>query len=329
VFAVVSVFAHGSKALRLSRLPPPDDLLWQARLGVSKVEKTSRANLRTLTELPEALRGKRLVLIGDSNDRKFSGWLFSQVSAKHKGTKSKINALNGGLNFYGLATITEKNFEDHDLIVNYVWHGGVMSIPPQPSWHARQLQGGAVPWRQGIIPRWDNGTEVVSSAQIAISALQHFALTDKRPMIVVLQSSLWDSALAAEGKFFGQQFRNAAKEIEDWDFEDWDWLGKASEFVRAVQSVEKESRIEQLYWRTNANCPNSPNQSSSRNTWIDSITEKQAAAIRNAVSQRVPPWDNIGLFDWRQDYITTECDGIHYTPEGYEDLFTHLIRLVR
>lgn len=299
-------------------------MLWQARLGASG-GGNFRANLSNPKELPEALRGKRLVLIGDSNDRKLSGWLFSQVSAQSKRTKSNINVLNGGLNFYGMSAITEKDFEDHGLLVNYVWHGGVMSIPPQPSWHARQLQGGAVPWRHGIIPKWDNGTEVVSSAQIAVSALQHFAQTDKRPMIVVLQSSLWDSALAAEDKFSGQgSYRSA--EVE---FEDWDWLGKASEFVRAVQSVEKNSRIEQLYWRTVSNCPNSPKQSSTRNTWIDSITEKQAAAIRNAVSQRVPPWDNIGLFDWRQDYIATECDGIHYTPKGYEDLFTHLIRLVR
>jgi len=321
IFAVASVLACGSEALRLSSAKKtPVDLLWP---GFMEHESGAERSINNTKSLPETWRGKRLVFIGDSNDRTLSDWLFSQMGVQHKGTESTINTLNGGLILNGLGAITEKTYDDRDFVINYVWHGGVMSIPPQPDWHARQLQ--SAPWRVDIIPKWENGTKVLSSSTIALAALQHLAQTDKRPMIVVLQSSLWDSVRASEAIWASNMKRPKHSKFEKrMAFERWNWLGKASEFVRAVQSVEKTSRIEQIYWRTTANCPYIPGQRDSRNKWINSVTEKQAAAIRNAMSQRVPPWDNIKLIDWRRDYIATQCEGVHYTSEGYEALFNDL-----
>merc|ERR1712218_114015 len=92
-------------------------------------------------------------------------------------------------------------------------------------------------------------------------------------------------------------------------FEDWDWRGRASELVRAV---EKHVGLESIYWRTNPNCPfegpfdATEDTQSDDKAWINSVSEKQAAAVRDAVRRGVPPWDKIGLIDWRQEYSTTQ-----------------------
>jgi len=250
--------------------------------------KMFRPNGGYVEDLPESLRGRRLTFIGDSNDRLTLEYWASQLG---KGLRNKIFPALSITTNHTLTRINEYSVEEHDLVVNWVWHGGIMSIPPQPSWHAHSLH-----YRRDRVPQYENGTAVTSSIDIARVALTDLSHSDSRPIIVVLQSSLRDSKMAQEA---------VSASLAVQAFEKWDWLKRASSLVMAVGS---NSRVEQLLWRTNANCPYLPRQqlsenaSESANHWIDLITEKQARLVRNAVRRRVPPWDNIRLVDWRRHY---------------------------
>eukprot|EP00747_Dinoflagellata_sp_TGD_P040667 gnl/TRDRNA2_/TRDRNA2_141009_c1_seq1.p1 gnl/TRDRNA2_/TRDRNA2_141009_c1~~gnl/TRDRNA2_/TRDRNA2_141009_c1_seq1.p1 ORF type:complete len:195 (-),score=12.84 gnl/TRDRNA2_/TRDRNA2_141009_c1_seq1:137-688(-) len=168
---------------------------------------------------------------------------------------------------------------------------------------------------------------MVSATSFVYVALQYIAKTDSaRPMVVIAQSSVWDSALAAEV----WSLHLGANRIDHWR-----WLRRAARLIKAIQS--SGANVEKLFWRTNPNCPNAAHKGKKKkkslpalplldprqplNEVIDGISQMQAEEVREAIRKRVPAWTHVGLIDWRSNYSATECLWVHYHSDGYEKLF--------
>lgn len=268
-------------------------------------------------DMPAALRGRNLVIAGDSVDRQAAGKLCELYGADHFFNLTKMNADQGsvsgdGRGGYGC------HMTDFDVSLLYLHHPGVMSLSPQPSWHAEFNQRN--PQRHARLWHFDNGTSLNSSTDLARIYWRR-AVEDnlpKRPVVILAQSSLWDSILAKEYllkqglnldlKYFENAFQKTFGSAVPG------WSERASVFLQTLWDAGLP--IEKKIWRTNANCPVSGPEA----PFVNEISHMQASQARRLIANKEGSWNGVRLMDWRKDFNATSpgwCNGIHYSHDGY------------
>jgi len=200
-----------------------------------------------------------------------------------------------------------------------------MSASPQPSWHADQLQGN--PKRQARLWHLNSGVSVNSSTDLARMYWRR-AVSDnlpERPVVLLTQSSLWDSILAKESylktpNVSTMSLLSANPDLlRSWGslllVQQWRWTEHAEAFLQAL--LDSGLPIEKTIWRTNANCPVTGKEA----PFINMVSQKQANEARQKIAANQGLWRDVLLMDWRKDFNATSpgwCNGIHYSPLGYQ-----------
>lgn len=304
-----------------------------------ELEISSRhvVKLNPPNDMPAALRGRNLVIAGDSVDRYAAESLCKLYLGKATSfnlTKMNEDTRRHGAKFFDTVSGDGRggygcHMNEFNASLLYLHHPGVMSSPPQPSWHADGNQGN--PKRHARLWTLESGTTINASTDLARMYWRR-AVEDnlpKRPVILLAQSSLWDSILAKESL---QKYKGAKDNpIIDFDFKPrntdgtlseqearvlarWSWTQHAEAFLKAIW--DSGLPVEKKVWRTNANCPFEGEAA----PFVNMISHGQANEARRLIAQNRGPWRNVLLMDWRKDFNATSpgwCNGIHYFENGY------------
>lgn len=295
--------------------------------------------------LPESLRGRNLVIAGDSNDRLAFVTLCNMYEARLEEVEDLWDEGHHKLTFQNFPSDTRLqlcHLSDHNMTAMFFFHFGVMSIDPQPPWHSESLQQER--WR--FLPHLHNDSlapgaresenmrkhSVVHSSVDLARTWWPRAVADhapKRPIVFMAQSSLWDSILAQN--FLERHRRNVSvMELRTGDpgrpsdapnhgAAPWGWLDHATTFLEAVR--ESGLPLERVCWRTNSNCP--------PETFVDEMSGLQAKDARAAIAAKQGPWADTCLIDWRQEYHVAKGEerkctlykNQHYKEAGYVRLW--------
>lgn len=274
-------------------------------------------------DMPTTVRGRNLVIVGDSVDREAATEFCKLYGGVHAFNLTKMNAEQGsvsgdGRGGYGC------HFNHFDVSLMYFHHPGVMSLPPQHSWHAENNQ--LNPKRHARLWHLQNGTSLNASSDLARIYWRRAVEENlpKRPVILLAQSSHWDSILAKEyllkrgdnlnlehlEKTFGKTFGANSG-----------WNKRASAFLQTLWDTGLH--IEKKLWRTNANCP----LSGRLVPFVSEVNEMLANEARRMIANKEGPWNGVRLMDWRKEFNVTNpswCRGIHFSHEGYLTYFQSL-----
>jgi hypothetical protein len=271
------------------------------------------------------LNGHNILLIGDSNERKLMQFLCNTEVHVVKTATCKDRVIEfplykekdqypGGSRFC--------HIPGYNITVMSVFHNGALTTVapglPQLRWHSNVLANSSF-W----LPILNGTTTQISSTDLICywksMVTSHLP---QRPLKVVAQSSLWDSVLA---KKFLMDMNSVVSTSQDrfaaWGWEPstdphsalraWGWSARVEVFLRAVKD---EFGLQELFWRTNPNCPIDDD-------FLNSLSEAQAAEVRQMVGHGNNVWAAVTLIDWRMHYrasSTMECDFIHYQAAGYK-----------
>lgn len=277
-----------------------------------------------------SLRGKNLILAGDSNDRNFFHLLCHYATGKSDQVQyiRKLEIASG--EYSGLITWPTEaaTMTCHDRSRNaslmFLFHQGVYSLPPQPDWFLEFVQrrlgthGIGVRGKARVVPTTD------LARNIWPEAIQQNLLI--RPMILLLQSSMWDSFPVLEkiiGTRVSQMTDAGEAKIKRAVFckenlTEWGWMGRAEQIVSAFEAGLRERgwQVSSKLWRTNPNCPALPKQGS---VVANPLSELYADAVKHAILAG-GAWSDVCLVDWRghlRIHDPSQCDHHHYTKAGY------------
>ncbi|CAE6916436.1 unnamed protein product [Symbiodinium sp. CCMP2592] len=282
------------------------------------------------TEALISLRGKNLILAGDSNDRNFFHMLCYYATGKSDQVQyiRKLEIASG--EYAGRITwATEAaTMTCHDRSRNaslmFLFHQGVYSLPPQPDWFLEFVQrrlgthGIGVRGKARVIPTTDLARDIWPEA-----IQQNLPM---RPMVLLIQSSMWDSFPVLE-KIIGTRVSQMTDEGEakikraifcEENLTEWGWLGRAEQILSAFEGGLRERgwQVSSKLWRTNPNCPALPKQGS---VVANPLSELYADAVKHAILAG-GAWSNVCLVDWRGHLRiddASQCDHHHYTKAGY------------
>lgn len=317
-------------SLRISTTPynfddrPPAK---HAMLAANEIEIESPTMPSASTPLPSALHGHNLILLGDSNDRKFIDFLCEQSGAEVQLVKTM--AWNHSLLEFPCNQSRSMNqypsvgkfchIPAYNSSVMFFFHFGALTTAPQPWWHSHMLLD---TWYSSHLPKLNTTKKLSFSSADFVGFWQSAVASHlpQRPLTVIAQSSLWDTLLAKEFLLETHQIRQAELQAWGWNRADqsadselaaWDWMEHVSLFLKAAQTG---FGLPKIYWRTNPNCPTDDH-------FVNSVSEAQAARIRKAVGAGEGIWSDVILVDWRKHYRAVsmdECNRWHYRKEGFE-----------
>lgn len=284
-----------------------------------------------------SLKNRNLILVGDSNDRKFF-FILCQHLGGYITEIDKLLRPQDAAMFPGAVTwpTDAKNLLCHDEGRNasamFLFHHGLFSLPPQASWYLDFAKR-----RMGTHFLGVRGKAIIISS----TDLAHFiwpALIRQhlpsRPLLVLAQSSMWDSMAVLEsviGKRVSQMSDLDLQKLMTLSFSETNltelrWLGRATEFITAIREgfTREGLQIESLFWRTNPDCPALPQDGS---LVANALSRLCAEAVRHEMKGGQPPWTEMCLVDWRSRLEITnpkQCDKHHYTKQGYAEYLAAL-----
>ena len=278
------------------------------------------------------LQGKNLILIGDSNDRQFFTILCHRLTGRMDRVHvvDKVNCSSG--EYQGQVTWPEGSKtlichdEAHDSSVMFLFHYGLFSLPPQPTWYvdfAKRRMGSHFLGVRGK-------SRMVSSTDLASYIWPEvIARLPKRPAILLVQSSMWDAFAVLEGLTGKRVSQMTDADIEkqhvsfsEANLSEWRWMQRASD-LRSVEHAQENVAL--LLWRTNPNCPFKAVEGS---VVAYTLSELFAKVVRKEIQEG---WRDVCLVDWRNQLEITspkQCDKHHYTKEGYNAYLDALCRCI-
>lgn len=292
---------------------------------------------------PESLRNRNLVFYGDSVDRCASRHLCSMFGAKMEAPWMNGQQLPFDPNPYNQQPYHVCHLEEFGSTVLYRAHAGAMGVRKEDNWHAEERLN-----QMACLHRWGDSRDFLppslSQQHKAPVKCQveppwdlhaHYVLKNmldalpKRPVILLMQSSLWDSSFA--GKLLERHgkplnFYQTDLPVQGWKWNTdglsaWDWDQKATELVKQTR-WESGVEFEKTIWRTNSNCPAGQyGDLKEFENWVDWNNDAMANVGREKVKSQDGPWSGVYLMDWRNAYDARKagtCDGIHYLSEGYD-----------
>ena len=274
-----------------------------------------------------SLQDKNLILAGDSNDRHFFHMLCQHLTGRFDGVLRVDKLINEEEGEYqGQLTWPEdaKTLICHDEARNasvmFLFHYGLFSLFPQPSWYldfAKRRMGThflGIRGKAKVVPSTD-------LARFIWPQVIHQHLP-KRPLLMLVQSSMWDAFAVLEG-LIGKRVsqmneidvqKQLSATFDQENLTEWRWIQRASEFLLTIQ---EGLRAKALLWRTNPNCPALPKDGS---VVANALSDLFAKAVRGEMKQMSLPWGEMCLVDWRKNLeilSPKQCDKHHYTKEGY------------
>jgi len=306
-------------------LSPVDEAELQETEWFAKGNDGQSLALPPPPEPPHTLHGHNILLVGDSNDRNFFGFLCASYGAI--------------VQFVRTATYNNQVFEfpvasqgrfchipRYSISVMQVFHFGALTTAPHARWHSQALERNVQ--FSSHFPKV-NGTKAIISSDAFVGVWRSMVGSSlpQRPRILVAQSSLWDSTVA---RWFlarqNREFRTQQAELEEWgwkrtdrganhsDLAAWDWTSHVESFLKALRTG---FGLQKVYWRTNPNCPIDDDDFD----FLNSVSASQANSVRNATSFGEGIWGVVELIDWRKHYRAghrNECNGKHYQYSGYK-----------
>jgi len=285
---------------------------------------------------PDSLRGKNLIIIGDSNDRFTTtalcmtyGTGYNPVRDMEGDTEnSKITGNDG-------TSMGSCDLDKYNASVRFVRHNGALSAEPHLPFHL--FSCGNAQRGKGDLKRAD-GTAVTSVTDLAKFYWPTFFKTmPKRPINLMMQSSVYDSVLAYE---FLRDHRRPITIAQDgleeqgWIAHEegiaaWRWIEHASTFVSAVKDSLQGENVEHIVWRTNSNCPGNHEKNAARATLIKTASEMQAQVVRAAIAEKQEAWTRVELLDFAKLFDSQgRCNGVHYEAPGYKAIIEDLFRIL-
>jgi len=332
--AVISLFAvprSGALKQKVDQQPS------QARLGASAYEAllnlrpssggdgASYASPLAPNSILDHLDGHNILLIGDSNERKLMQFLCNTEVHVVKTATCKDRVIEYPLykekdQYPGASRFC--HIPGYNITVMSAFHNGALTTAApglsHQHWHSHVLANSSF-W----LPILNGTTTQVSSTDlICYWRSMITSHLPQRPLKVVAQSSLWDSVLA---KKFLMDMNSVVSTSQDrfatWGWEPstdahsvlhaWGWSARVEVFLRAVKA---EFGLQELFWRTNPNCPTDDD-------FLNSLSEAQATEVRQMVDHGNSVWAAVKVIDWRMHYKASsmlECDFIHYQAVGYK-----------
>jgi len=325
--ALLICLPHRAAMEQLASQPAPSGVKSNLRLAGGGDGETLA--LLSALETPHSLFGHNLLLVGDSNERE----MIKFVCGKYG-----VAVHNVAMATYNTQVIEMTHWSDgrfchlpggHNISVMFVFHMGAITTKPHARWHSHVVGGSPE-----HLPKL-NGTPVPLSSADLVGFWGSMVADNlpHRPLIVVAQSSLWDSYLAY--KFLQQQKRPLQLEqrgLEAWgwkhnrqhtslsDLSEWDWKSHVEQFLTALRNG---FGCRKLYWRTNPNCP-------TNQAFVDTVSSAQADVVRTAVKSGKGIWEAVEVLDWRAQYRAANMDDcvstVHYTDRAYQVYFDVLWR---
>lgn len=278
-----------------------------------------------------ALRGKNLLIGGDSNDRNFVAKICEWMSLQGLHTElvhvtTLRTSEHSDSDFFLPRNAQPRicHVKSLDASIASAFHYGVGSIAPASHIHMQFMldRPDHMPYNKVVQDSESEAARkpIFPGSDHVSKELWPNLVRDNlppRPLHVVVQSSLWDSLPVILDVLEKQH--SAASSIEGLQFARtfmvrYNWTEKASFFVTAVKS---SLDAKQVIWRTTPGCP--------FGTPVSKISELQREAVIERITAGQSPWDGVQLLDWAASFRVktgTDCDsesirGVHYQPEGY------------
>jgi len=320
-------FTQPSLALLSNVAERPADDTDPMLLRQNAVEVNSNLNPERI--FPRSLRGRNLIITGDSNDREF----VTRMCREFNGTLqvlSKIGLFYG--NPWGALSISYPaesrprvcEFDRFNASFLFLFHMGVSGDKPEESWHHD-------PAERRSKSHWPQVGD--THVQIPPKELIRYVwpaairkLLPTRPMIFLTQSSLWDTVPFDEATGCSQY--NVKTPLKTWEHGSYvvnhasasecerifamEWFERASNYM--VWLRHSAIHPDMVMWRTTPNCP-------FKNGFVQALHGRIADVVVSAVGNATSgPWSGVKLVDWRSHYEVTsdsQCNGIHYHNDGY------------
>jgi len=320
-------FTQPSLALLSNVAERPADDIDPMLLRQTAVEMSS--NDHPTKFFPRSLRGRNLIISGDSNDREF-------VIRMCREFNGDLQTLPSARLFYGnpwgaksISYPPESQprkceFDRFNASFLFLFHMGVSGDKPEESWHHGPVERRSEShWPQV------GGMHVQITPKELLRYVWPAAirtLLPTRPMIFLTQSSLWDTVPFVESTGCSQYtVKRAAK---TWQYGSYvvdhvstsacqqifasEWFERASDYLQWLR--HGSIHPDMIMWRTTPNCP-------FKQEFLQALHGRLAKVVVEAVRNATEgPWARVKLVDWRSHYEVTsdsQCNGIHYNNDGY------------
>jgi hypothetical protein len=280
-------------------------------------------------KFPSYLRGRNLIVPGDSNDREF----VTRMCREFNGSLRVVSNFRllfgnpwkaGSISYPAESRPRSCEFDRFNASFLFLFHMGVSGDEPEEEWHH-------TPAERRSESHWPQIGNM--HIQITPKDLIRYVwpaamreLLPTRPIIFLTQSSLWDTVPFDESagcSQFNLEMRqrmwysgqNVANRVSTYDCAQIfarDWFARASNYLRRLRHSSMHPDL--IMWRTTPNCP-------FNRGLIHSLHSRQAEAVMEAARNTTEGnWARVKLVDWRSHYEVTsgsQCDGIHYHADGY------------
>jgi len=320
-------FAQPSLALLSNVAKRPADDTDPMLLRENMVEIDSHVHAAKF--FPRPLRGRNLIITGDSNDREF----LTRMCREFNGS---LRVLSQAQLYYGnpwkahsISYPAESrpracDFDRFNASFLFLFHMGVSGDEPEETWHHAPVER-----------RSESHWPLVGNMHVQIPPKELIryvwpaairTILPTRPMIFLTQSSLWDTVPFDESTGCSQYtVKRAAKTWQGGSYvvdhvstSDCvrifarEWLERASHYLRWLR--HSAIHPDMVMWRTTPNCP-------FNRGLLQALHRMLAEGVVEAVGNATEgSWAGVKLVDWRSHYEVTsdsQCDGIHYHSDGY------------
>jgi len=314
-------FVCSSGALRIPETQdnaPPTDVFFYQNPNLESLYSMRHDSTPENISIPHWMVGQSLVLIGDSNDRYAMIAFCDAYGAPMQEKDSTPNFHTHDPDNNGLTRMKWCTIPTYDLHLTFFFHFGVLTIDPQPIWHASALQDDE--FRKQFLPT-DLQNRTIHSSNDIVLHLQEAMPREIANMshIYITQSSLWDSLLAFE--FLQKTSRPISVEQDGLHNEGWDNARNGLYAWRWVEHVEsylevliRETHHSAIVWRSNPNCPTEDTRGKEESRFLADVHKRMAEEISSAVATDKGVWKSIRYADWRShETAVGHCNGVHYT----------------
>lgn len=285
-----------------------------------------------------ALRGKNVLIAGDSNDRNFvtsvCKWMGDQGLHVELVNVKAFHISNRSADLPELVQPRICHVKTLNASIVSAFHYGVATIAPASGLHKKFAEAcNHLPYHK-VVQNFERVHAPIFVSSDYISKELWPALVrdhlPRRPLHVVAQSSIWDSVPVVLDALKRKKHPGLASSPEEPEFAhafmaNYNWTDKASIFIAAIR---RSLDATQIIWRTTAGCPfGNP---------ISKVSQLQRKAIAEKITSGESPWEGVQLLDWAAHFDVKgghSCDskterGVHYRPEGYWALFEQLVTVL-
>lgn len=280
-------------------------------------------------KFPRYLRGRNLIILGDSNDREFVTRMCHEFNGSLRVVSNfKLFFGNpwkaGSISYPAESRPRSCEFDRFNASFLFLFHMGVTGDEPEEQWHHTQAERRSeTHWPQvGNVRIQITPKDLIRYVWPAATR----ELLPTRPTIFLTQSSLWDTVpfdeatgcfqytvkTAAKLWQHGQYVVNHVSQSDCVQIFASDWFERASNYVRRLRHSSLHPDV--IMWRTTPNCPFSRGL-------LHELHSRQAERVVEAMRNTTEGhWAGVKLVDWRSHCEVTsdsQCNGIHYRTDGY------------